>query len=44
MKKRIINQRKKVRQIKVLRPSRLSCQSHKYHFKKAKRIKAKKSK
>jgi len=44
MKKRIINQREKAREIKILRPARLSCQSHKYHFKKAKRIKAKKSK
>jgi hypothetical protein len=44
MKKLVLNQREKVKKIKILRPSRLKCESHKYHFKKAKSIKAKKAK
>lgn len=36
MKKKIINQREKIRNIKILRPGRLSCQAHQYHFKKIK--------
>lgn len=42
MRKRKLNLKEKIRQIKVLRPSRLKCEVHKFQVKKSKRIKAKK--
>lgn len=41
---RILNQRDKVRKLKILRPARLKCRAHKFHIKKVKGIKAKKAK
>lgn len=42
--KKILNQREKVRRIKILRPARLNSRAHKFHMKKVKVIKAKKAK
>lgn len=44
MTKRTLNQRERIRKFKILRPARLQCRAHKFHMKKAKGIKAKKSK
>lgn len=44
MTKKILNQKERVRKFRILRPARLSCRAHKFHMKKAKGIKAKKSK
>lgn len=44
MKSYPLNEREKIKKIKILRPARLKCRAHKFHIKKAKEIKAKKAK